>query len=88
MASWATAMFWSCSVSNTMKMPTTERPIVTSYEIICADARRPPSSDQLLLLDQPAITVPYIAIEPMAKMYSRPQSGFAATRLISLPPKL
>ena len=51
-------MSWSFSVWNTMKMPTTESPIVTSYEIICAEARRPPSSDQLLLLDQPAITVP------------------------------
>ena len=41
-----------------MKRPTMERPIVTSYETICADARRLPSSDQLLLLAQPAITVP------------------------------
>src|SRR6266478_6190097 len=32
-------MSWSFSVWNTMKMPTTESPIVTSYEIICAEAQ-------------------------------------------------
>ena len=41
-----------------MNTPTTERPIVTSYEIIWAETRRPPSSDQLLLLAQPASTLP------------------------------
>ena len=43
---------------STMKRPTSESPIVTSYEIICDEARMLPSSDQLLLLAQPAITAP------------------------------
>src|SRR5215207_10484656 len=34
--------------------PTSERPIETSYETICADERRPPSSAYFEFEDQPA----------------------------------
>ena len=41
-------------------------PIAISYEIICAEARSPPSSAYLLLDDQPAMVMPYTPSELIA----------------------
>src|SRR5262245_60376008 len=41
-------------------------PIATSYEIICALARKPPSNAYLLFDDQPASAMPYTPRELMA----------------------
>ena len=43
-------------------------PSAISYEIICADARRPPSSAYLLFDDQPARTMPYTPSELIARV--------------------
>ena len=50
-----------------MNAPRMAMPIVTSYDIICDDARSPPSSDHLLYDAQPASVVPYTAKEAIAK---------------------
>src|SRR5215472_7795603 len=55
------------SVPYTRNAPRMARPIVTSYDIICDEARRPPSSDHLLYDDQPASVVPYTASDAKAK---------------------
>ena len=41
-----------------MKLPTSERPMATSYETIWLDARRPPRSENWLFDDQPARAAP------------------------------
>src|ERR1041384_4782406 len=46
------------SVPASITTPTTEVPIASSYEIICADERRPPIRLYLLLEDQPASAMP------------------------------
>src|SRR5690242_13508879 len=43
-------------------------PYESSYEIICAEDRRPPSNEYLLFELQPASTIPYTLIDAMAKM--------------------
>ena len=48
----------SLSVPKIMNRPTTAMPIVTSYEIICADTRIEPSIPKLLLPAQPASIEP------------------------------
>ena len=56
----------SCAIAMSVELERAEHheeaderePHRDSYEIICAEARMPPSSDQLLLLAQPAITAP------------------------------
>src|SRR5438874_3659365 len=48
------------------RTPASARPYDSSYEIICADERRPPSSEYLLFELQPASTMPYTLIEAMA----------------------
>src|SRR5687768_18276019 len=55
-----------------------------SYEIICALERRPPSSEYLLLDDQPASTIPYTPSELMARMNRNPIGRGA--RIISIRP--
>src|SRR3954447_21499932 len=53
-----------------MKTATMDRPIATSYEIICALERRPPSSGYVEPDAQPASTTPYTAIEEQASSTS------------------
>src|SRR5215470_11909142 len=45
-------------------------PYDSSYEIICADDRSPPSSEYLLFELQPASTMPYTLIDAIAKITS------------------
>src|SRR5258705_10620815 len=59
-------------------------PSEISYEIICADARRPPSSAYLLFDDHPASTMPYTPSEPIARMYRKP-TGRSATTIGTTP---
>src|SRR5664280_180785 len=49
----------------------------------CAEERKPPSSEYLLLEDQPASTMPYTPSEPMARRNSTPTPRSGAT---SMPP--
>src|SRR5436190_15043191 len=49
-----------------------ESPSASSYEIICADERSPPSIAYLLFDDQPASTMPYTAIEAIDIKYNTP----------------
>ncbi len=60
--------------------PTSASPMESSYEIIWAPERRPPSRDQWLFEAQPANTMPYTAMEPMARNMTTPASKFAMTR--------
>src|SRR3982750_4086925 len=53
-----------------MKTATMLRPIATSYEIICAAERRPPSSGYVEPDAQPASTTPYTAIDEQASSTS------------------
>src|SRR5689334_10459278 len=53
-----------------MNTATMDRPIATSYEIICALDRRPPSSGYVDPDAQPASTTPYTAIEEQASSTS------------------
>src|SRR5919107_3850452 len=53
-----------------MKTATMDRPIATSYEIICALDRRPPSSGYVEPDAQPASTTPYTAIDEQASSTS------------------
>src|SRR5437899_223204 len=46
------------SVPNARNIGISDRPIATSYDIICDEARRPPSSAHLLYDAQPAIVPP------------------------------
>src|SRR5262249_60090340 len=54
-------------------------PIAISYEINCAEARRPPSRAYLLLDDHPASTMPYTPSEEIARMYRNPTGRSATT---------
>src|SRR4051812_6323765 len=53
-----------------MNTATMDRPMATSYEIICALDRRPPSSGYVEPEAQPARTTPYTAIEEHASSTS------------------
>src|ERR687884_1120132 len=73
-----TAWPWACAsticevdiVPAVMKTATMDRPIATSYEIICALERRPPSSGYVEPDAQPASTTPYTLIEEQASRTS------------------
>ena len=54
----ASTIAFGSSVPKTRNAPRMARPIVTSYDIICDEARRPPRSDHLLYEAQPASVVP------------------------------
>src|SRR5690349_3347166 len=64
---------------------TKQSPSESSYEIICAEERRPPGMAYLLLLDHPASTMPYTAIEAIDMIYSTPTFRSATYRLIVRP---
>src|SRR3569833_265365 len=49
------------SVPQIKNAPTSDRPIDTSFDIICDELRRPPSSAHLLYDAQPAIVPPLFA---------------------------
>src|SRR4051794_21003590 len=53
-----------------MNTATMDRPIATSYEIICALERRPPSNGYVDPDAQPASTTPYTAIDEQASSTS------------------
>src|SRR5919112_3820621 len=53
-----------------MNTATMDRPIATSYEIICALDRRPPSSGYVDPDAHPASTTPYTAIDEQASSTS------------------
>ena len=63
-------------------------PSESSYEIICAEARTAPSMAYLLLLDQPASTMPYTAMDAMDIKYKTPTFKLATCKVISRPNKL
>src|SRR3972149_11433844 len=64
---------------------TNESPSASSYEIICAEERIPPSMAYLLFDDQPARTMPYTAIEAMDIRYSTPTLMSATYSVIVRP---
>ena len=64
-----------------MTTPITDRPMKTSYEIICAVERRPPSSAYLLCDDQPPSMTAYTASPAIAKKNRIPSSGVATTHV-------
>ena len=45
---------------------TSERPIESSYEIICAEERTPPKNGYFEFEDHPAMTMPYTEIDVIA----------------------
>ena len=55
-------------------MPSTVRPITSSYEISCEPARSAPSSENLLAEDQPASIAPMIVMPLNAKTMRMPAS--------------
>src|SRR3954467_3018938 len=55
---------------DSMNTATMDRPIATSYEIICALDRSAPSSGYAEPLDQPASTTPYTPSDDIARMNS------------------
>src|SRR6266508_5447393 len=64
---------------------TNESPNANSYEIICADERKPPSIAYLLFDDQPARTIPYTAIEAIDIKYNTPTLMSARYNVIVRP---
>src|SRR5215212_5246774 len=62
-----------------------ESPSASSYEIICADERSPPSIAYLLFDDQPASTIPYTAIDAIDIKYSTPTLISATYNVIVRP---
>ena len=71
-------MAFRSSVPVTTTSATSDRPIANSYEIICADERRLPSIEYLLLLAQPASTMPYTLTDVIARTYRTPTFRFGA----------
>src|SRR5258706_8692753 len=67
---------WTISTSDSdpasSRTPTVDRPIASSYEIIWAEERSPPSSAYLLFDDQPASVIAYTPMLDMARNSSRP----------------
>src|SRR3982751_2174925 len=67
---------WACTISEVdmvpavMKTATMDRPMATSYEIIWALDRRPPSSGYVEPEAQPASTTPYTPIDEQASTTS------------------
>src|SRR5689334_24320234 len=70
-----------------MNTATMERPIATSYEIICALDRRPPSSGYVEPDAQPASTTPYTAIDEQASS-TRTETGTSVSCNAVLCPKI
>src|SRR5215208_1762770 len=68
-----------------MMLVANENPSASSYEIICAEERRPPSIAYLLFDDQPASTIPYTAIEAMDIRYNTPTLISATYNVIFRP---
>src|SRR5512134_1831520 len=68
-----------------MMLVTNESPSASSYEIICAEERKPPSIAYLLFDDQPASTMPYTAIEAMDIRYNTPTLISATYKVIVRP---
>src|SRR5689334_4649865 len=62
----------SDSVPDSSSTGIVDRPIASSYEIICAELRRPPSSAYLLFDDQPPSVIAYTPRLDMARNSSRP----------------
>src|SRR5215212_468005 len=60
------------SVRANISAPMSERPIETSYETICAEERRPPSSEYFEFEDQPASISASTPTEEMESTKSRP----------------
>ncbi len=63
----------------TRKIGMTERPIATSYEIICALERMPPRNGYFEFEAQPASTMPYTLSDASAKTSSTPIPTSAMT---------
>ena len=59
---------------------TSDRPIATSYEIICAAERMLPRKAYFEFDDQPARMMPYTPIDVTAMTKSRPALTLATTR--------
>src|SRR5215218_3291162 len=86
-AAWAVGMPDSESVRANISAPTSESPIETSYETICADERKPPSSAYFEFEDHPArmsASTPTDEMEstrssPMLTSVMTPQSGANGT---------
>src|ERR687893_1496766 len=60
------------SVRANISAPTSERPIATSYETICADERRPPKSAYFEFEDHPARMSASTPTDEMERTKSRP----------------
>src|ERR1700749_4055770 len=60
------------SVRANIRAPMSESPIETSYETICAEERRPPSSAYFELEDQPASIKASTPTEEIERTKSRP----------------
>src|SRR5262252_5610167 len=78
---WCSTMPTSDIVPDLSSTGTVERPIASSYEIICADDRRPPSNAYLLLDAQPPSVIAYTPRLDMARNKSRPTLMSVATNI-------
>src|SRR5246127_2100861 len=64
---------------DTISTPTSTKPIASSYDTICADARSAPRKAYFELEAQPATITPYTPIDVTAITYSRPALMSAST---------
>src|SRR5262249_40362975 len=64
---------------DTISTPTSTKPIASSYETICAEARSAPRKAYLELDAQPATITPYTPSDVTAITYSRPALMSAST---------
>src|SRR5512133_2578752 len=71
-----------------MMATTNINPSDSSYEIIWAEDRNPPSMACLLFEAQPASTIPYTAMEAMAPRYSTPTLILATASITWRPNRL
>src|SRR6478752_8909252 len=72
-------------VSENRKTATIDRPMATSYEIIWAALRRPPSSGYVEPDDQPDSTMPYTPRLEQANTTSTPTGRSVSCRNVSWP---
>src|SRR6266436_2147827 len=85
-APWARAIACKSSVPKTRIAPIKPSPIAISNEIICAEPRIAPRSDQRLFVAQPPRTTPSTESPDIASTYRMPTFSSATWRLISRPP--
>ena len=81
----ASTISFSLNEPVSKRIPITESPSAISYEIICAEERRPPKREYLLFELHPPKTTPYTPIDVIAKMNNIPMPISATWNAICRP---